>query len=102
VAQAERGERVFGDRCTWCHAAAQFSGPIFELTWMAEPVGHLFEHISTAMPEDDPGSLTPEEYAAVVAYLLRLNGVPPGDRELPANAAALREARWRAPGEGRP
>jgi hypothetical protein len=46
------------------------------------------------MPRDDPGSLTAEEYAAVVAYMLRLNGRPPGERELPADAEALARMRW--------
>ncbi|HET9948376.1 MAG TPA: cytochrome c [Longimicrobiales bacterium] len=92
--QADRGGQVFGTVCSACHGRREFTGPIFELTWMAEPVGALFQHISTAMPRDDPGSLTAEEYAAVVAYMLRLNGRPPGERELPADAEALARMRW--------
>ncbi|MEX2572563.1 MAG: c-type cytochrome [Gemmatimonadota bacterium] len=93
--QAERGERVFDSVCGTCHASTEFRGQIFELTWMAEPVGHLFQHISTAMPQDMPGSLSPVEYASIVAYLLRLNGRPAGERELPADADRLGTMRWR-------
>ena len=61
---------------------------------MAEPVGNLFQHISTAMPQDDPGSLAPEEYVAVVAYMLQLNGRPAGDRPLPVDLETLGQLRW--------
>ena len=67
--QAARGERVFGTVCSVCHGRNEFRGPIFSLTWRVEPVGHLFQHISTTMPQDDPGSLADEEYAAIVAYM---------------------------------
>jgi mono/diheme cytochrome c family protein len=92
--QAERCERTFTTVCSVCHGRSEFTGPIFELTWMAEPVGHLFQHISTAMPQDRPGSLSPVEYAAVVAYLLQLNGRPAGDRELPTDVELLDRMPW--------
>lgn len=92
--QAERGRRVFGSICSVCHGRNEFRGPIFELTWIAEPVGNLFQHISTTMPQDQPGSLSLEQYASVVAYMLELNGRPAGDQELPADAASLSAMRW--------
>ena len=92
--QATRGQRVFTTVCAVCHGRNEFTGPIFALTWMAEPVGHLFQHISTAMPQDRPGSLSPEEYAAIVAYLLQLNGHTAGDQELPADEDLLSRMRW--------
>jgi alcohol dehydrogenase (cytochrome c) len=64
------------------------------LTWGGEPVGSLFEHVSTNMPQDAPGSLEPQQYADVVAYILQLNGVTPGDRELPADAEQLSSVSW--------
>jgi mono/diheme cytochrome c family protein len=92
--QATRGEQVFTTICSTCHGRNEFTGPIFALTWRAEPVGSLFEHISLTMPQDDPGSLSADQYAAIVAYLLQLNGRPAGDRELPANAGLLDGMRW--------
>lgn len=92
--QAARGQRTFTTVCAVCHGRNEFTGPIFRLTWGQEPLGHLFQHISTAMPQDDPGNLTPEEYAAVVSYILQLNGHVPGERELPADASLLEHVRW--------
>jgi mono/diheme cytochrome c family protein len=92
--QATRGQGVFTAICSACHGRNEFTGPIFALTWMADPVGNLFQHISTAMPQDRPGSLSAEQYAAVVAYMLQLNGRTAGDQELPADAELLGRMRW--------
>lgn len=92
--QAERGRRVFGSICSSCHSRNEFRGPIFQLTWMAEPVGNLFQHISTTMPYDEPGSLEEGEYAAIVAHMLDLNGRTPGASELPIDTGLLSRMRW--------
>ena len=41
------------------------------------------------MPEAAPGSLTQGTYIAVVAYLIRTNGMPVGTNALPADSAGL-------------
>ena len=92
--QADRGQRTFTTICAVCHGRTEFTGPIFQLTWMADPVGSLFEHVSTKMPQNRPGSLTAQEYADVVAYLLRINGRPAGERELPPDQELLARMRW--------
>jgi mono/diheme cytochrome c family protein len=92
--QATRGQRTFTTICATCHGRNEFTGPIFALTWKEEPVGNLYEFVSTNMPQDQPGSLTPEEYAAVIAYVLQLNGLTPGQRELPADPRLLGSMRW--------
>jgi mono/diheme cytochrome c family protein len=94
VEQAARGQRVFTTVCSACHGRNEFTGPIFGFTWMADSVGALFQHISTKMPQDRPGSLTSDQYAAVTAYLLQLNGRTPGDKELPADPEQLSRMRW--------
>ena len=94
AAQATRGQEVFTTVCSTCHGRNEFSGPIFAITWRAEPVGSLFEHVSTAMPQDRPGSLAPQQYADVVAYILQLNGIQPGERELPPDLALLGRMDW--------
>jgi hypothetical protein len=53
----------------------------------------MFTLISTAMPEDAPGSLQRDTYADVLAYIFALNGLPAGPRELPTDLGALREIR---------
>ena len=89
AAQAARGERTFDEVCAGCHDPGEFAGARFRLGWVDRSVGELFDIISTLMPEGDPGSLSPGEYAAVVAYLLQLNGYPAGETPLPANLSAL-------------
>ena len=88
-AQASRGEGTFRRVCAACHDTGEFSGGRFRLTWVGRTTGDLFDTISTLMPEGDPGSLSPAEYASVVAYLLHLNGYPAGEAPLPANLSAL-------------
>ena len=90
AAQAGRGESTFRAACASCHETAEFSGGRFRLSWVGRTAGDLFDTISTLMPEGDPGSLSPNEYASLVAYLLRLNGYTAGDVELPADLDALR------------
>jgi hypothetical protein len=46
------------------------------------------------MPMDKPGSLTRAQYAAVIAYMLRLNQYPAGGTELPSEDAALKRIRF--------
>lgn len=88
--QAEEGGDVFSTRCSGCHAPSFFQADVFVLTWAGRPVRSLFRRISTTMPEDNPGGLRPEEYAAVVAYLLELNDYPAGEIVLPSDEEALR------------
>jgi hypothetical protein len=64
-------------------------GSQFQFSWDRRTVGDLYEHISETMPEDDPGSLTRQQYVDVVAYILRLNGFPAGRDELVPGTAAL-------------
>jgi hypothetical protein len=46
--------------------------------------------IVNTMPQSDPGSLTPEEYAAVTDYILQQNGYPAGTAALTKGDAALK------------
>ena len=48
----------------------------------------LLTVVSQSMPQDNPGSLTQDQYAAVVAFILQQNGYPAGTAALsPANSA---------------
>ncbi|MBM4184317.1 MAG: cytochrome c [Gemmatimonadetes bacterium] len=88
--QATRGQQDFQQSCASCHAVSEFSGPIFQRIWAGRAVGEMYEFVSTMMPDGDPGGLTPQEYADILAYFLRQNQYPTGGAELPADAAALR------------
>ena len=88
-AQASQGQRTFETVCASCHDTGEFSGGRFQFTWVGQTTADLYETIATLMPEGDPGSLSPDEYAAVVAYLLRLNDYPPGLAPLPADEMVM-------------
>ena len=88
-AQASQGQRTFETVCASCHDTGEFSGGRFQFTWVGQTTADLYETIATLMPEGDPRSLSPDEYAAVVAYLLRLNDYPPGLAPLPADEMVL-------------
>jgi mono/diheme cytochrome c family protein len=90
AAQADRGAATFKTSCTACHEASRFTGDEFLAGWTGKPLHGLFEHMSATMPEDNPGSLKPQQYADVVAYFLRLNGYPAGKTELPGAADGLK------------
>ena len=92
--QAVRGQRTFSTICAVCHGRNEFTGPIFQVTWMADPVGAIYDHISTKMPQNRPGSLSAQEYVDVIAHMLQLNRRPAGERELPADPELLARMRW--------
>lgn len=88
--QAERGARVFESICTNCHEIAEFTGVGAYLEEVeGESLWETFDFVSTEMPEDDPGSLRPDEYAAVLAYIFSVYGLPSGDADLPLDQASL-------------
>jgi mono/diheme cytochrome c family protein len=89
-AQAERGARVFGTICTNCHEISEFTGAGAYLEDVeGEPLWETFEFVSSEMPEDDPGSLSLEEYLDVLAYIFSVYGLPSGDAELDADRDSL-------------
>lgn len=89
--QAERGARLFDDRCSACHTTEQFTGPQFILSWGGQPALGLYTLIRTTMPQGSPASLKRQEYADILAFLLRENGLPDGPGELPSTDAALKK-----------
>ena len=92
-AQARRGEETYASVCTGCHTAASHSGPTFFDPWTGRPVFDLFSYLTESMPKSDPGTLTPREYASIVAFILKLNHMPAGQQELPADTTSLKAIR---------
>ena len=89
AAQADRGQSVFRSKCASCHAPNRFTDDLFYTSFAGKPLWEMFDVISDSMPEDNPGSLKKEEYADVIAYLLKLNNFPTGASELPIDKDAL-------------
>lgn len=88
-AQAERGKTLMQTNCSTCHNVGEWTSSRFGTMWSGRPIQVLHQFLSEAMPLDAPGKLTPKEYSDIVAYMLKLNGVPSGQKELPAETAAL-------------
>ena len=42
------------------------------------------------MPKNDPGTLAPDDYLAVMAFLLERNGMPAGKRPLTVDTTGLK------------
>jgi mono/diheme cytochrome c family protein len=91
--QATKGREVFNSNCLGCHTTATHQGPAFQNKWFGRPLFDLYDYLSQAMPKAAPGSLTEDEYVWVTAYILRLNGMPPGRTELNPEPAWLKSVR---------
>ncbi len=96
-AQAERGAEDYSARCASCHSidlrgnsnSPSLIGLSFMFIWEGRSLGELFTKMSEEMPTEDPGSLTQQSYAAILAYILRSNEFPSGETDLASNAEAL-------------
>ena len=95
--QAERGEKLYADRCARCHgdalqgveSAPALVGPAFYANWDGETLDALFERMRTSMPQDRPGRSRAPENADILAYMLRAGGYPAGKLTLDAQGGAL-------------
>lgn len=95
--QAVRGRDVYLGNCKSCHTPESHTGAIFKTTWEGRSLADLFGYISNRMPKNEPGSLSPQENADVLAYLLKLNRMPSGVAEIPADSIALKPVRIESP-----
>ncbi len=91
--QASRGKDVYLNSCRSCHTPASHTGATFNKLWRGKHLSDLFAYVSTRMPKNDPGSLAPEDVADVMAYLLKMNAMPVGPNELPADIDSLKQYR---------
>jgi mono/diheme cytochrome c family protein len=100
--QANRGKALYGKECASCHGATldgtgqapPLAGADFKSNWNGQTVDDLFEKIQTSMPADQPGRLSREQNADILAFLLSSNGFPAGQKDLPTDAAALAKIRF--------
>ena len=91
--QASRGRDTYLMQCKSCHTPASHTGATFASWWDRKPLSELYLFVTTRMPKNEPGSLQPDEYADLVAYLLKLNDLPSGSEPLPADSSALKKIR---------
>ncbi len=93
ASQAERGSEIYVNVCKSCHTPASHTAAAFTAKWQGHPLAELYSYVRNAMPKSDPGSLTERQYILVLAYLLKLNGMPAGAEELPGDSLALSRIR---------
>ena len=98
--QAARGEELYMSVCVSCHPAGTYKAAGFRATWTGRPLSELYDQIKEKMPKNDPASLTPDECAQVLAYLLKINGLPAGETELSSDIARLKKIRIEMPSSG--
>ena len=102
--QAQRGEAAYRKLCASCHGddlsgqgqTPPLSGDDFKANWNSQTVDDLFEEVQAAMPADHPGSLTREQNADIIAFVLKSNQFPGGKSDLPSDAASLKQIKFEA------
>ena len=105
AAQADRGKAVYAMNCAGCHgdkaeggnAGPTLSGPDFTNGYKDGNASALYSKISMDMPSSAPGSLNPDQYADVLAYLLSVNKYPAGQTEIAKDGSGLKSVKMAAP-----
>ena len=68
----------------------------FTANWNGQPLGELFDKIQTSMPADKPGTLSRSVNAEILAYILQVNKLPAGRKELPVEPDTLKQIQFDA------
>ena len=98
IEQADRGAVLYDEQCVSCHGeirqltpdmAALLADHTFRARWSERSLGELFEMIQVEMPQDAPGSLSLQQTADLLAFILRGNRQPVGELALPEDIQAL-------------
>lgn len=92
-----RGQDLYLGNCRSCHTPESHAGENFRIVWSGKTLAELYAYIKGSMPKSDPGSMTAQEYADVLAYVLRLNRMPTGPDELPTDSTTLKSIRFKTP-----
>ena len=104
VEQAGRGAPLYRQECASCHGeklegrgqAPPLAGGDFTMDWNGMTVGDLFEKMQTSMPADQPGHLSREQNAMLLAFILNANKFPAGAADLSSDGERLRQIRFEA------
>jgi mono/diheme cytochrome c family protein len=104
AAQAKRGQALYAKACASCHhddleghgPTPSLAGPEFRDRWDGQTLGDLFEKTQATMPADHPGSLSRDENGAILAFILRSNEMPAGEKDLRTESDWLAKIRFQA------
>lgn len=103
--QVTLGAQIYAGTCAVCHGAnlegghdVPDLGNYFIARWANTPLDQLAGYISRAMPLMAPGTLSAQESAALVAFLLHQNSITStGNAPLPAEVSQQAVFRFPAP-----
>jgi mono/diheme cytochrome c family protein len=95
--QAGHGAAAYAERCGSCHGpslqgseeAPGLAGGEFLSHYDRQTVADLFERVRTTMPQNAPATLSREQYAEVLAFLMQSNGFPVGSTPLDSRSEEL-------------
>jgi len=103
--QAKRGETLYFERCVRCHGpsymggtdgATALVGPTFNGNWNNVPLDQMLDRVRLTMPMDKPASLSRQQTADALAFILSINKMPAGKTELPRQAEILNQIAYKA------
>jgi quinoprotein glucose dehydrogenase len=98
--QASRGKTLYDGKCASCHGSMASVTPdmapllndyAFQNTWRDRSLGQLLGRIRETMPQNEPGSMSAQDSADIVAYILSANALPPGEIVLPHDLEVLQQ-----------
>ena len=95
--QAKRGEGLYSQYCASCHGpdltggemAPGLTGGEFQSNWNDLSLGGLFERMRISMPQNAPGTLSRQQNADILSYVLFKGSYPAGMTELPTQTEVL-------------
>jgi mono/diheme cytochrome c family protein len=106
-AQAKRGEGVYAQQCVTCHGAdlkgkedlkpdpsPSLTSSDLGIDFNDLTLDALADRIRTTMPKDKPNTLSREQVADVVAFILSKNGMPAGKADLPGAADQQKDIKY--------
>jgi mono/diheme cytochrome c family protein len=102
--QAKRGDALYVEKCSSCHGAELNGGEMapgliggeFTANWNDLSIGDLFERMRISMPQNNPGSLSRQQNADVLAYILSKANYPAGSTEMPGQTEVLNGIKFTA------
>jgi PQQ-dependent dehydrogenase (s-GDH family) len=107
--QAAAGKPAYDSHCAVCHGSTlrngtfgtPLAGEYFEGKWSGKTVRAFYDKVRT-MPPAAPESLPENVYAEIVAYVLEVNGLEPGDSSRATSRCHPRETASTRPRSSRP
>jgi mono/diheme cytochrome c family protein len=100
--QAKRGAPLYSQHCASCHGPELMGGEMapplasgdFLSGWDGLTMGDLFERTRISMPQNAPGSLSGQQNADILSFVLSANHFPAGQTELSNQGMVLKTIKF--------